>query len=167
VWALVFTRQIDDGLLASEAGSVSFRSRREGLNGQFIKVVEADFGRSEGRELTKVLFVIKDFDSHPCAETEVCLQAPRLSYLRAERFFRLACLFFFYIYPGGLPVKCPMTRCRPGRSLGDKHGSVWGDHAYPCIQLLPTHAELSPVFKVGVSAAHGSELITSPFICPL
>jgi hypothetical protein len=53
---------------------------------------------------------------------------------------------------------------RPGRGLGDEDGGVGSGHADPGVELLPAHAEFTPVVEVGVDAAHCGELIAGPGI---
>src|SRR5579864_5909104 len=57
-----------------------------------------------------------------------------------------------------------VTRRRPRQRLCDKNGRIRGRHAHPCIQLPPAHAELAPVFEVGIRASHGRELIARPLV---
>ena len=61
-------------------------------------------------------------------------------------------------------VTGPLVGGRPGRGLGDEDGGIGGGHADPGVELLPAHAEFTPVVELGVDAAHRSELIAGPGI---
>ena len=62
------------------------------------------------------------------------------------------------------PVTAPLVAGGPGRGLGDEYGRIRRGHAEPGVVLLPSHAELTPVFEVGVAAAHLGELVARPLI---
>ena len=70
------------------------------------------------------------------------------------------------INPNGLAIDCAVGGRRPGRGLGNENSRVRRRHPYPGVELLPAHAELSPVFEMGVAATHRRQLIACPLVGP-
>ena len=40
-------------------------------------------------------------------------------------------------------------------SLRNENRCVRRRHSHPCVQLLPPHPELAPIFEVRITASHG------------